>query len=184
MKTNALVRVSSLAFGALMFVANLAQAAEVTVAKVTTDLIKNSSGALIPAFIKVVTNDDGTITTIKYDGTSPETGAPTSQSWPVSAIRTGIVPINPSETMGKKAVILISKNFDAKNGSPVTLDYLSSAGLLGDKRGRLQLELDRNGADWDLLVNDKAGRRKITAMHFVARKFMGKPVGVERIETK
>jgi hypothetical protein len=178
---TSLIRKFSLAMIMGALVSFPALAAEFTLAKVTTDLIKNSAGQEVPAYIKLVTNADGVVTGLKYDATNPNNGAPTSQSWPISALTTGIVPIDTSTTMGKKAVILKSNRFDAKNGGPVTLDYLSSAGITGDSRGQMALEVNRNGGSWELLVNGQSGRRVITSLRFVARRFAGKPIGIAQI---
>lgn len=181
MRQTSVKAVWILAFGFLAASAPSAHAKEVTLAEVTTDLIKDKNGNELPAYIRMVVNDAGEVTHFKYDGTSPKTGEPSSYTWPVAQLSKGLVPIDPASTFGKKAVILKSTQFQPKNGGPVTLNYLSAPGPFGDRRGEVQLEIDRNGPEWILWIDDPEGRRPVNSMRFVSRKIAGKPVGIQQV---
>ena len=173
-----------LALGFLAASASTAQAKEVTLAEVTTDLIKDKNGNELPAYIRMIVDEDGEVTHFKYDGTSPKTGEPSSYTWPVAQLAKGLVPIDPASTFGKKAVILKSTQFQPSNGGPVTLNYLSSPGPFGDRRGELRLDVDRAGPEWILWIDDKEGRRPVNSMRFISRKLAGKPVGIQQVVVK
>lgn len=83
------------------------------------------------------------------------------------------------EQKNRDIVKLKSNNFSSHQGGDIKLDYLIN-GITGH-RGKLYLDLSRDGDIWSLKQNYK----KIKRMHFISNKktFIG-TIGIKRIEAK
>jgi hypothetical protein len=117
-----------------------------------------------------VLNGDFEMAGLKY--VAPEE----TKNFNLAQLPQGLVLMNYS---GRDVVKLVSKNFDPKHGGPITVVYLSNG--VTNQYNRYELEVERTGQDWSVMVNDQAGRRKVTRMFMKARKALGQIVGIEKI---
>lgn len=76
----------------------------------------------------------------------------------------------------RDVINLISDNFASHQGGDVELSYLYN-GLTGS-RSSLELDLVRNGDEWELLSNG----RKVNRLHFVKNKKFFKVIGIKNIQ--
>ena len=84
---------------------------------------------------------------------------------------------------GQDAVLLISNDFDAHHGGNLNIHYLRNA-ITGEHRDfPVEINVGEKNT-WQLVVNEKEGRRTFTEAFLKANKLFGKVIGIGGITVK
>ncbi len=74
--------------------------------------------------------------------------------------------------------IRFNKNFDPAYGGVFVLDYLTS-GITGSRK-TVELDLRKNGANWEVTMNNKIASK----LFVVGKRALGKVIGISSIQAK
>lgn len=80
---------------------------------------------------------------------------------------------------GHDVVSVKSTDFDPSHGGDLTVTYLQN-GITNDYQ-TMDVEVERNGNQWQMLVNDQSGHHVVTEAYFKANKVFGQVVGIDSI---
>jgi len=123
---------------------------------------------------KVVTDDDNRLVVLRY-----YSDAKNYSEFSAEQVRAGVVLI---EASGYKVLTLKSTNLNIETGGVFEITYLTDG--IFNKYGKFNMELTRVGSTWELVVDDRGGRRSISQMFLEGRKAFGKWIGIKQIVVK